>query len=195
VVNPLAPRSQWLAIILLAAVIFAVLLGRSYKRHPPLSPIYPPPVIVAVEGAVKEAGTRLLPGPEVSIGRAIESAGGLHNCSSNKVPEDIAMKGIGNGRIVQVECSGRGPLEIRVEAMPAAARLTLGEKLHLNAASGEDLMFVPQMKSGVAEAIVNHRRSRPWRSLEELEEIPGVGPRTIERWRNYLMAGEPESDS
>jgi competence protein ComEA len=152
-------------------------------------------VFVAVEGAVKQPGIYLLPGPEVSFARAIQSAGGLQSCISNALCEEDAMKNIGNGRMLQIECSGHGAPEFRVKWMPAAARLTLGEILNVNAASEKDLMIVPQMKSGVAEAIVKRSRSQSWRTLEELEEISGVGPKTIERWRNYLMAAEPERDN
>jgi competence protein ComEA len=150
-------------------------------------------VAVAVEGAVKEPGVYLLEGPEVTVSRAIELAGGLRNDSSNTVPEDFALRSIGNGQMVRVAGSGQGPAGIRIETMPAAARLTLGEKLNVNTSSEEDLMLVPQMKSGFAAAIVDRRRRKPWQSLDELEEIPGVGPRTIEKWTNYLIGGEHET--
>jgi competence protein ComEA len=186
VVNHLAPRSQWLAIMVLAALIFAILLAQSYQKHSPLSAIEPSPVVFAVEGAVKEPGVYLLEGPEVTISRALKIAGGLRNDGSKAVPEDLALRIIGTGQKVQVASSGDDPVEIRVETMPAAALLTLGEKLNVNTSSEEDLMLVPQMKSGFAAVIVNHRLRKPWQSLEELEEIPGVGPRTIEKWTYYL---------
>lgn len=72
--------------------------------------------------------------------------------------------------------------------MPAAPRLTLGEKLDVNRASADELMLVPQMKVDAAAAIVNRRRQSCWRSLAELEKIPGVGPKTVERWQLYLTA-------
>jgi competence protein ComEA len=192
-VNRLAPRSQWLAITFLAAVIFAILLVRFHKKYLTPSAIQPSPVVVAVEGAVNEPGVYLLEGPEVTVSRAIESAGGLRNDSFKVIPEHSALRSIGNGQVVQVASSGQGPVEIRVETMAAAERLTLGEKLNVNTSSEEDLMLVPQMKSGFAAAIVNRRRNKPWQSLDELEEIPGVGPRTIEKWRNYLIGGEHET--
>jgi len=191
-VNHLAPRSQWLAITFLAAIIFALLLARFYQKQSPRSAIQPSPVVVSVEGAVKEPGVYLLEGPEVTVSRAIELAGGLRNGSSKAVPEDFALRNIGNGQMVQVVSSGQGPVEIRMETMAAAARLTLGGKLNVNTSSEEDLMLVPQMKSGFAVAIVNRRNSKPWQSLDKLEEIPGVGPRTIEKWRSYLKVNESE---
>jgi DNA uptake protein ComE-like DNA-binding protein len=77
-------------------------------------------------------------------------------------------------------------VEVGVEAMPAAARLTLGEKLNVNTSSEEELMLVPQMRAGFAAAIANRRPKSGWESLDDLEEIPGVGPKTVEKWRNYL---------
>jgi DNA uptake protein ComE-like DNA-binding protein len=77
-------------------------------------------------------------------------------------------------------------VEIRVGTMPAAARLTLGEKLNVNTATEEELLLVPQMKVGFAAAIFDRRNRHEWQRLDELEEISGIGPKTVEKWRNYL---------
>ena len=74
--------------------------------------------------------------------------------------------------------------------MPAAARLALGEKLNVNEATEDELMLVPQMKVGFASAIINRRSRQKWQRLEELEEISGVGPKTVERWQSYLVANQ-----
>ncbi len=95
-----------------------------------------------------------------------------------------------NGQLLRVACFGQSSAEIHVEPMPAAARLTLGEKLDVNIASEEELMLVPQMKTGFAATIVNRRLRQVWQNLDELEEIPGVGPKTVASWRNYLDANE-----
>jgi DNA uptake protein ComE-like DNA-binding protein len=70
--------------------------------------------------------------------------------------------------------------------MEASVRLTLGEKLDLNQASAEELCLVPGMQPVMATAIVTRRSRQPWDDLQELVEISGVGPRTLEKWGNYL---------
>ncbi len=75
---------------------------------------------------------------------------------------------------------------MRIERMGAAAALALGGKLDLNRAAIEDLCLVPQMKPETADAIVRRRCGRPWRAVDELEEIQGVGRATAEKWKAHL---------
>jgi competence protein ComEA len=184
--SQLAPRSQWVAIMLLATLICSILLMRFYRKALPPSDIPPIPLMVAVEGDIERPGSYLMEGPEVRVNQVIEAAGGLQNGIFNEVLGDSALVKIRNGQLVRVACSGAGPVEIRVETMPAAARLTLGERLDLNTAVEDELMLVPQMKAGFAAAIINRRSRQEWQQLDELEEISGVGPKTVEKWRSYL---------
>ena len=73
--------------------------------------------------------------------------------------------------------------------MDAAARLTLGIALDIDRASEQELLNVPGMKPEWARYIALRREKAPWRTLEELEEISGVGPKTVEKWREYLTVG------
>lgn len=188
--NHFAPRSQWAAIAILATLVFFILLVRFYRKGLPPSGIPPIPLVVGVAGDIKRPGIYLMGGPEVTVGQAIETAGGLRNRTSMGGLQVLALQEMHNGQLVRVASSGRETVEIRVETMPSAARLTLGEKLDVNIASEEELMLVPQMKAGFAAAIVNRRSKQAWRNLDELEGIPGVGPKTVEKWRNYLEASE-----
>ena len=52
----LAPRSQWVAVMFLAAVIFAVLLVRLYLKDLPPSDVPSVVLIVAVEGDIERPG-------------------------------------------------------------------------------------------------------------------------------------------
>jgi DNA uptake protein ComE-like DNA-binding protein len=79
-------------------------------------------------------------------------------------------------------------MQILQEPMDAAARLTLGQKLDLNEAGVAELCLVPGMPAQIAQAIVERRRSKVWRSLDELREISGVGPKTVANWAHYLEA-------
>jgi DNA uptake protein ComE-like DNA-binding protein len=190
VVNRLAPRSQWGAITILAILIFTILLVRYYRKGLTPSGISTIPLMVALAGDITRPGIYLMEGPEVTVTQAIEAAGGLRNRIFKGAHEDLGPQKIHNGQLIRVASSQPGSVEIRVETMPAAARLTLGEKLNVNIASEEELMLVPQMKARFAAAIVNHRGKQTWHSLDELEEISGVGPKTVEKWRSYLEANE-----
>jgi competence protein ComEA len=186
----LAPRSQWVAITILAALIFSILLVRLYRKGLSLSGIPTIPLMVAVVGEIKRPGIYLMEGPEVTVAQTIEAAGGFRHGIFEGAHKDFGPQKIYNGELVRIASSEPGPVEVRVEKMPSAARLTLGEKLNVNIASEEDLMLVPQMKAGMAAAIINRRSRQTWQNLEELEEISGVGPKTVEKWRSYLEANE-----
>jgi DNA uptake protein ComE-like DNA-binding protein len=70
--------------------------------------------------------------------------------------------------------------------MPAAARLVLGEKLDLNSVSQEDLLLIPGMRPNLAAAIVNRRGNEPWVALDDLQEVPGIGPGLVRKWKDHL---------
>jgi competence protein ComEA len=181
-----ASRTQWVAIALLATLIFSVLLVRYYRKDLPLLDFPLVPETIAVMGDVKRPGNYLLEGTQVTAARAIEAAGGLRDSLPGEVLTESAAREIRGGQQVHVLWSETGVRELRIEPMPAAARITLGEKLNVNTASEEELMLVPLMKAGFSAAIVNRRSEGNWQSVDALEEIPGVGPKTVERWKNYL---------
>ncbi len=54
-------------------------------------------------------------------------------------------------------------------------------KININTADVDELDELPQVGPTTAETIVEYRRANGmFRSVEELEEIPGIGPATIE---------------
>jgi len=54
-------------------------------------------------------------------------------------------------------------------------------KIDINTADVDELDELPQVGPATAESIIEYRRTNGmFRSVEELEEIPGIGPATIE---------------
>jgi competence protein ComEA len=57
----------------------------------------------------------------------------------------------------------------------------------LNAATAEELAQLPGIGPVRAEAIVaDRRRHGPFRRIEDLERVPGIGSATVERLRERL---------
>ena len=76
-----------------------------------------------------------------------------------------------------VRCGPGAPL-------PAGARLTLGAKLDLNQSTAEDLAQLSGVGPALAKAIVDERTRRGgFKSLDELDAVPGVGPSRMETLR------------
>lgn len=184
-------RSIFRAIAFLGAVCFAILLVRWFKISMAPAPSSPMPVIVEILGDVQEPGVHFLepkdPHITLTVRHAVEAAGGLSRNPSADIPPVFDKQAVQNGQRIRVTHQDPAGLpEIELELMDAAARLTLGMKLNPNEASTEELCLIPQMKPEMASQIVMRRAKKPWRKLQELQEITGVGPRTLEKWQEYL---------
>lgn len=59
--------------------------------------------------------------------------------------------------------------------------------LDVNRASREDLVKVPGIGPVLAERI---EAARPYRSIEELDRVRGIGRKTLDRLRRYLAVKE-----
>jgi competence protein ComEA len=83
----------------------------------------------------------------------------------------------GAGVLLAARGSGRAPADV------AAPPLLTGAPLDVNVATARELAELPGIGDDVAAAIV---AGRPYRSLDELDRVPGVGRKTIERLRPYV---------
>ncbi len=77
-------------------------------------------------------------------------------------------------------------------AAPVAARkrpLAPGETVDLNRASVAELMRLPGIGRGRAEAIAAHREKRPFRAPAEVAQVKGIGRAWFEKHKAHLAAG------
>lgn len=72
-----------------------------------------------------------------------------------------------------------------VETVPAQGQV------NLNTASAEELQRLPGVGPSRAEAILAYRDRRPFRRVEELMRIPGIGRKTFRRLRPLLTLEGP----
>ena len=185
-------EGQGVAVTLLAFFIFVVLCVRYYQNNnfsPRPSPAH---VVIEVQGDVSRPGIYLLLGDTATFWDAVQAAGGW---SADEAKDDrrlLPRRTIATGELLRVTRMTDGSFAFTVEAMPARARLILGQKLDLNQASIEELSLVPHMRPEFAEKIVERRHSKPWSNLQELKEISGVGPKTIDKWENHLEIKVPD---
>lgn len=80
-------------------------------------------------------------------------------------------------------------------ASGAASSSEPQEKLDLNTATQEELDALPGIGPVKAEAILQYREeSGPFRTVEEIMEVKGIGEKTLEQLRPYItVEGEPSS--
>jgi competence ComEA-like helix-hairpin-helix protein len=64
-------------------------------------------------------------------------------------------------------------------------------KVDLNAASREELVEVAGLRPAIADAVLKRREERgPFSSIDELTDIPGVGPASVEQIRGNVTVGK-----
>ena len=84
----------------------------------------------------------------------------------------------------------RPPLALERGPVPSAqwdALLQQARRVRLNAATAEELERLPDIGPATARRIVDYRQAHgPFRRVEELEAVAGIGPKTIGTIRGYL---------
>jgi hypothetical protein len=114
-------------------------------------------------------------GPEVGSEKATAS------CSAGWV--EVASRA---GLTSRVGC-GAGAEQAPVRG---PARLLVGLPISLHRAAPETLEVLPQIGAARAAAIVEARCRAPFRSLDDLQRIHGIGPRTVEGLRGQAIPGD-----
>ncbi len=87
---------------------------------------------------------------------------------------------------------GSGPA-CPCEALPADVRWALGLPLPLNSSDADSLRLLPGVGPALSRAIVLDRDAHgPFRSVEDLTRVHGIGPRTVDRLRADLHLTGPD---
>jgi competence protein ComEA len=183
---PYFSRSQLGVVLLLGA---ALLLLYAWRAHVLFSPAPPPPgtlslAFVEVAGKVPHPGIYSFPKPP-SLREVWAKAGTV---GTPPDPDKI----IASGSRVEVKPDGG----YGVSTMSGAQLLTLGLPIDLNQATSEDLDAIPGLGPALAQRIIDYRKAHgPFKKIEELREISGVGPQNLEKLKPYLGLGTPEDSA
>lgn len=164
----------------------------------PARPAEPETLVVHVAGSVSQPGVyRLESGARV--GDAIAIAGGvlpegfphalnlaglLRDGEKVYVPSqsEVAPSAAGQGASHQLRGSGT------TGTTGAASSGSGRAPVRLNTATAEELDRLPYVTPKMAVAIVEYRRAHgPFKSVEELERVKGIGSATVERLRGNVQ--------
>ena len=188
-------RSQLLVVLLVSVVLLSVYgwshhgqRGRS-KKSPLLSTKY---VFVQVAGKVKSPGIYSFD-QTVTVALAVARAGGP--LSGLNRPDELAWAKVqtGNGRRIQIITEPSGATSFKLGWMAVPSRLALGVPLDINQASVTELRQMPGINDKLADEIVALRvRKGGFSKLENLCEVKGIGPATVNRLRPYLKVGKAD---
>ncbi len=171
-----------------AAVLAAVVLLARQDDNAPIRIIVPESqqaastqIRVFVNGAVVSPGVYTL-APDSRITDALAAAGG--------VTGEANLEGVNLALRVQDQAEYYVPRQ--GESRPTASTLPMGQTqpgglIDLNLASMELLDTLPGIGPALAEAIISYRENvRPFQSIEEVQEVPKIGPVTYRNIRDLV---------
>ncbi len=134
-----------------------------------------------------------------------DAAGGFRN-----VDDLRTVPGVGPARLERlrpwVRVTGSQPAEgdesmspPATKPAPPSARAKKAESLSspidVNRATADELQKLPGIGAKMAQRILDERAKRPFRSLEELRRVSGIGPKTLEKLRPFVTVGDEPSAS
>lgn len=112
---------------------------------------------------------------------AVPSSGGSHTSSAASKAESVVSE--------ESEPNAAPPGISSSGALPAAQ--VSGSSLapiHLNTATAAQLEALPSIGPTLAQRIVDYRtQNGPFTTIDELDNVKGIGPATIDKLRNYLI--------
>lgn len=151
-------------------------------QQPQMLRIGPEPVQASVHiaGAVGSPGLYTLD-PETRVGQAIEQAGGATQ-DANLDALNLAAKVVDGSRLYVPKIGEAVPTDqvSRVESQGQGL-------IPLNQATQTELEKIPGIGPVTARAIIDYRsRAGGFRSLQELQQVKGIGPKKLEQIRPYV---------
>lgn len=187
------------------APVKLVQLGESPSADTPTEPEPPRTACVHVAGKVAKPGVyELAPGSRVKD--AIEAAGGaspnadLETINLAEKLQDgqqvyIALKGQVPAPVVSVVSGGEPRTSDKVSAPEAKSGSSGIEKyvkpgdgtVSINKASAADLQHLPGVGPAMSQRIIDYRTANGgFKSVDELEEVKGIGPKTLARMKPFV---------
>lgn len=155
--------------------------GPAPAALPSVTPTLPPSILVHVAGAVRRPGLYELPSG-ARVADSIKAAGGPR-ARSDLDALNLAQP-LTDGTKVDVPLRGQQP------SVPVPAGVTPSPTLamvNINAADQAALESLPGVGPVTAAAILEYRsRVGSFSSIDELLEVSGIGPATLEEMRPYV---------
>ena len=164
-----ASRPVWLMILILLATVGGFAAWRRAQTAPAT-----PVMVVEVQGEVPKPGHHPIEG-RPTVHAALRAAG-----VAQPAGPDAALEA---GTRVVREPSGA----VRLERMDEL--VVVGLPVDVNRASVDALATVPGLRRPLAEGIVARREALgPFDDLDQLVEVKGIGPSTLDALRPFLEA-------
>jgi len=174
-----------------------LLLATNQPRGEPIQlspPPTPAPIIVHVTGAVINPGVYSLPSGS-RVKDAIEKSGGLLNDADTTLI-NLAML-VEDGMQVWVPfqleevMDFNNPAVLEYESSPGQPV----DKININTATQIELESLFGIGPVIAKAVIQYRlENGPFKEIEEIQEVSGIGPVTFERIKPFITVKGPRGN-
>lgn len=143
------------------------------------------PVVVYITGAVPRPGVYALP-KNARVQDAISAAGGFLS-EAEKSQINLAAL-IEDGEKLEIPfIEGASP--VLGTPLPVIVTTTT-ELIDINTASAAELEALPGIGPKLAQTIIDYReKNGPFLSIDDLDNVPGIGAGLIERFRDQVTVG------
>ncbi|MDR3556706.1 MAG: helix-hairpin-helix domain-containing protein [Syntrophobacteraceae bacterium] len=168
------------AVLIAALVLFAFFSAVPLRKARVRKHAGAPPVAIEVKGEVARPGIYILESSVATVAAAAAMAD-----RRIKISDAMARLKLTPGQSLEIVRSKTGA-EIKLGRMSGAALLAMGLKLDLNSAGLDDLLLVPHLRPAIAREIVKRRSQKAWENVDDLQELRGVGPKTVQKLGDYL---------
>jgi competence protein ComEA len=184
--------------LIFGGFIVAIVIGMAVlvtSRPPPVTISIVPPAVSATPGLLKIYVTGAVGSPNVvhslppgsRAEDAIRAAGGLLSNADGSLV-NLAQPLV-DGQQLHFPVYGEGQVggQSSVTALGGQPEGASPVPIAINRATLEDLKRLPDIRSDVAQAILDYRAQRgPFLSMEDLDNVPGIGPKTLEKWQGWI---------
>jgi competence protein ComEA len=147
-------------------------------------------VVIDIQGAVAKPGVYTLSG-DARVYQAVEMAGGLLPEADEKLINRAQR--LADGMMLYIPRKG----EQRFSLPPGASIMAgdgrsdaavQGEKINLNTATAEQLQTIPGIGPSKSAAIIQYREEHgPFKTVEDLTNVSGIGPKTVEKMKDKIF--------
>lgn len=197
--SPPKPAEQGMSVgrqLAILGILALLLMGWFYYRWQSLQApdrlrtemsVTLPSVKVQVQGDVERPGAYEMPAGSL-VRELIEKAG--PKLKLETVPTTWLDMPLRSGLKVEIWNRAEGGPQVAVSRQDGATMGLLLLKLDVNTATAAELAALPELGEKTAAAIVAFREANgPFRSLEDLMAVKGVGEKTVESLRFQVVVG------
>ena len=88
----------------------------------------------------------------------------------------------------QLRANGLDVTQVNIPVATGAKKIRPGDPpINVNTATADELQRLPDIGAVKAQAIVASRATAPFQTVDDLDKVKGIGPKTVEKLRPFVV--------